>query len=113
MSAKILICSLEEGIRESFKLILGDFHDMILCDSLEQCKDVLNHSEIKTLLLDIDKQQKIIDFIKDINSKHPSAKIIAIGKPIKEGQIQEIIENGATGFVLKPIKSDQILSFCK
>ena len=54
MSEKILICDDEEGIRESLKLILGDYYNLVVVDNGQQALHALaNDNDIKVALLDI------------------------------------------------------------
>ena len=89
MSKKILICDDEEGVRESLKLILGDFYDLAVVDGGQQALHTLTHAkDIGLVFLDI-KMPKIngIDVLTEIKAKYPKIKIImvtAIGEQVNE-----------------------------
>src|SRR4051794_3870265 len=80
MSQRILIIDDEEGIRESLKLILSDFYELVLTEGGEQALEVLkNDKSIGVVLLDI-KMRKVhgLDVLKEIKEKHPKVKVIMV-----------------------------------
>lgn len=112
---KILICDDEEGIRESLKLVLGDHYNLITVDSgdmalktLDQCKD------IKVMLLDI-KMPKTsgLDVLQEIKKKHPHLKIIMVTGYKSVETAAEATRLGASGYIVKPFKSQEILETVK
>lgn len=111
MSQKILICDDEEGIRESLKLILGDHYDLALTDSGEQCLEVLkNDKTIGLVLLDI-KMPKVngLEVLKAIKDGHPGLNVIIITGYKSVETASEASALGASGYIVKPFKSDEIL----
>jgi len=111
MSQKILICDDEEGIRESLKLILGDHYDLILTDSGEQCLQCLdNDKNIGLVLLDI-KMPKVngLDILKAIKEKKSQLKVIIVTGYKSVETASEASSLGASGYIVKPFKSDEIL----
>ena len=112
--SKILICAKEEGMRESWKLILEDIHELIVCTDIEQTMDVLqNAPSIKTLILDMDEQEQLDKSISTLRSKNTKLKITVISNHKKEEQAKEIVRNGADGYIMKPLRSEEVLSICK
>ena len=111
MSQKILICDDEEGIRESLKLILSDHYDLISVDSGEQCLECLdNDSSIGLVLLDI-KMPKVngLDTLKAIKEKNPDLHVIIVTRYKSVETASEATALGASGYIVKPFKSDEIL----
>ena len=108
---KILICDDEEGIRESLKLVLGDYYDLILTDSGEQCLECLdNDKTIELVLLDI-KMPKIngLEILKAIKEKHPEVNVIIVTDSKSFETATEACSQGiASGYITKPFKSDEI-----
>jgi len=78
--SKILICSVEEVIREKLKEILANHYELILTDSLEQANDVIKNAEIKTMFVDKNN-------IDDFQSKNSAVKVFPIEKPIKSDEL--------------------------
>lgn len=112
MSRKVLIVDDEEGIRESLKLILADHYELILADGGDQALDVLNHAkDVGVVLLDI-KMRKVhgIDVLKNIKEKRPDVKVIMVTGYKSVETASEAAKLGASGYIVKPFKSEEILS---
>jgi len=115
MSKKILICDDEEGIRESLKLILEDHYDLILTEGGEQCLSCLEHSkDIGLVLIDI-KMPKVdgLEILKQIKQKRPSLKVVVITGYKSVETAAEASRSGASGYIVKPFKSQEILEMVK
>ena len=112
---KILICDDEEGIRESLKLILGDDYNLVTVDSGEMALKALSHSkDIKVMLLDI-KMPKTsgLDVLQEIKKKFPYMKIIMVTGYNSVETAAEATRLGASGYIVKPFKSQEILETVK
>ena len=115
MSNKIMICDDEEGIRESLKLVLGDHYDLVAVDSGEQALHTLaNAKDITTVLLDI-KMPKVngLDVLQEIKSKYPKVKIIMVTGYRSVETAAEASRLGASGYIIKPFKAEEILEAVK
>ena len=115
LSKKILMCDDEEGLRESLKLILGDHYDLILTDSGEQCLQCLdNDKTIGLVLLDI-KMPKIngLEILRAIKEKYPELSVIIVTGYKSVETAAEASSLGASGYIVKPFKSDEILEIAK
>lgn len=112
MSKKILICDDEEGIRESLKLILEDHYELIVTEGGEQCLDCLeNADDIGLLLLDIKMPQvNGLEILPQIKEKHPELKVVIVTGYKSVETAAEASRLGACGYIVKPFKSDEILS---
>ena len=115
MSKKILIVDDEEGIRESLKLILGDFYDLILVENGEQCLDTLGRTnDIGLVLIDI-KMPKVngLEILPKIKAKRPDLKVIVVTGYKSVETAAEAVRLGASGYIVKPFKSEEILKNVK
>ncbi len=115
MSKKILICDDEEGIRESLKLILGDHYDLIVTDSSEQCLECLkNDNAVGLVLLDI-KMPKVngLECLKAVKENHPNLNVVIVTGYKSVETASEATSLGASGYIVKPFKSDEILATVK
>ena len=115
MSQKILICDDEEGIRESLKLILSDFYELILAKDGTQCLDCLAKSkDIGLVLMDI-KMPKVngLEVLKQIKDKFPKLNVVIITGYKSVETATEAVRLGASGYIVKPFKSEEILSTVK
>ena len=110
--SKVLVVDDEEGIRESLKLILGDHYDIILTDSGEQAlRLVEGDPAIGLVLMDI-KMPKVdgLDVLKEMKAKRPSLKVIMVTGYKAVETASEAVRLGASGYIIKPFKSDEILN---
>ena len=112
---KILIVDEEEGIRESLKLILSDSYDLILTDNGPNGLEILDKSnDIGLVLMDI-KMPKVngLDALKAIKEKHPSLPVIMVTGYRSVETAIEATSRGASGYIVKPFKSEEILEKIK
>lgn len=108
---KILICDDEEGIRESLKAVLENHYELVAVDSGAMALEVLSHSkDIKVMLLDI-KMPKTsgIDVLQEVKRKCPDVKIIMVTGYKSVETAAEATRLGATGYIVKPFKAEDIL----
>ena len=115
MNHKILICDDEENIRETVKLILGYHYSLFLVNSGEQALYTLeNNKDIKVVILDI-KMPKVngLDVLTEIKSKYPHIKIVMLTAYRSVEVAAEASRLGASGYIVKPFKSQEILETVK
>lgn len=108
---KILICDDEQGIRESFKLILGNQYDLILTSCGDEClKSLSVQNDIKLVLMDIKiPKQNGLEIMKNIKEKYPHVKIIVVTGYSSSEIAQEASKIGAADYIVKPFESKDIL----
>src|SRR5690242_20068092 len=99
--SKILICSLEEGIRESLKLLLEDRYELIVTDSTDMCLEVVNNADIRLLLLDTSQLNEVPKIVSKLTSSKPKLKIVVTTNHKQENLAQDAIRAGATGYIVK------------
>jgi len=112
MPNTILIIDDEEGVRESLKLILGDFYPLILTDGPEAGMDVLkeNAAKIGLVLLDIKMPHTSgLDFLEEIKGLYPQIPVIMVTGYNFVETATEASQRGASGYIVKPFKSDDVL----
>ena len=112
ISPKILIVDDEEGVRESLKLILSDYYDLIVMENGEQALECLkNAKDVGLVLMDIKMPRKSgLDVLKEMKALSPSLKVIIVTGYRSVETAQEAVRLGASGYIVKPFKSDEILS---
>ena len=113
--SKVLVVDDEEGIRESLKLILGDHYDIILTDSGEQAlRLVEGDPAIGLVLMDI-KMPKVdgLDVLKAMKAKRPNLNVVMVTGYKAVETASEAARLGASGYIIKPFKSDEILNTVK
>jgi len=106
----ILVCDDEEGIRESFKLILADSYNLKFANNGLQALELLKDFTPDAMLLDI-KMPKIsgIEILKQIKKLKPSMPVIIVTGYQSVETAQEALKNGAADYIPKPFESKQIL----
>ena len=109
--ATILVCDDEEGIRESFKLILEDHYHLHFANNGLEAIDLLKTLSPDLMLLDI-KMPKThgMEILKQIKKIKPKLPIIIVTGYQSVEMAQEAIRNGAADYIPKPFDSKQILS---
>ena len=112
---QILICDDEEGIRESLKLILGDHYPLVITQDGASCLECLKNSkEISLVLIDIKMPKRDgLDIIKEIKEKYPEMKIIIVTGYRSVETAAEAVRLGASGYIVKPFKAEEILATVK
>ncbi len=108
---KIMICDDEEGIRESFKLILDEKYDIVFsCTGKECLEQVGKEKDIRLVLMDIKMpKQNGIEATKEIKRLYPNIKVIVITGYASAEIAQEATAAGADAYITKPFESKEIL----
>ena len=107
----ILICDDEEGIRESFKLILeGKYLLKFAMNGLEALESLKTLSP-DLMLLDI-KMPKIhgMEILKQVKKLKPSLPVVIVTGYQSIEMAQEALKHGAADYIPKPFESKQILT---
>jgi len=114
-SRKILIVDDELGIRESLNLILSDIYNLILVDSGTQALEIIdNCKDLGLVLLDIKMPQvNGLEVLASIKEKRPNLKVIIITGYKSIETASEATTLGASGYIVKPFRSDEILEKVK
>lgn len=112
---KILIVDDEEGIRESLKLILADYYNLILTDKGEEAAQLIEHDPTIALVLLGSKMSKTggLDVLKTIKAKAPKINIVVLTSHRLVGATSEATRLGASDYIVKPFKSEEILNTVK
>lgn len=112
MSHKILICDDEEGIRESLKLILSDFFELVVISEADKCLETLKGTPgVGLVLLDI-KMPRIsgLELLQRIKKEFPKVNVIIVTGYKSVETAQEAVRLGASGYIVKPFASEEILA---
>jgi DNA-binding NtrC family response regulator len=111
---RILIIDDEEGIRESFKLILGDFYQLTFACNADEADTKFASDSFNLILLDI-KMPRIngLEYLKKIKKAKPSLPVIIVTGYQSVETAQEAAKNGASDYIPKPFDSKHILESVK
>ena len=106
----ILICDDEEGVRESFKLILETDYQLKFAKNGLEALEFLKSSAPDAMLLDI-KMPKMngIETLKQIKKLKPKLPVIVVTGYQSVETAQEALRNGASDYIPKPFESKHIL----
>ena len=106
----ILICDDEEGIRESFKLILEDQYNLKFATNGPEALEMLKTLNPALMMLDI-KMPKIhgLEVLKQIKQLKPKLPVIIVTGYQSVEMAQEALRLGAADYIPKPFESKQIL----
>jgi DNA-binding NtrC family response regulator len=109
-SKTILICDDEEGVRESFKLILSDSYHLRFAQTGLEALDMLKTSTPDAVILDI-KMPKMhgLEILKQIKKLKPKLPVLIVTGYQSVEMAQEALRNGAADYIPKPFESKQIL----
>ena len=107
----LLICDDEEGIRESFKVILSDCYQLRFANHGLDALTLIKASPVDLLLLDI-KMPKMngMEILKQVKKLKPSLPVIIVTGYKSVEMAQEALRNGAADYLPKPFDSQHILS---
>ena len=112
MSIKVMICDDDSLIRESLKVLLplkGDVEIVAVAENGEEAVGICTTEEIDVALLDI-RMPKMsgVEAVKEIVSK-TDTKCLILTTFDEEDYINEAMEYGAKGYILKNSTPDQIV----
>ncbi len=106
----ILICDDEEGIRESFKLILEDFYELRFAHHGMEGLEMIKESAPDLMFLDI-KMPKLhgMETLKKIKKARPNLPVVIVSGYQSVEIAQEALKNGASDYIPKPFESKHVL----
>ena len=115
MEKRILIVDDEEGVRESLKLILSDHYNLILTEGGAQALEcVKNAPDISLVLMDIKRPKANgLEILKKMKDARPDIKVIIITGYKSTETAAEAVRLGASDYIVKPFKSEEILKAVK
>ena len=110
----ILICDDEEGIRESFRLILEDDYELVFAESGPSAIEKIKTLSPSLVILDI-KMPKMhgLEALKEIKKLSPKTPVVIVSGYDSVELAREAIKLGAADYIPKPFKSDQILKLAQ
>ncbi len=107
----VLVCDDEEGLRESFKLILSDTYELKFASNGLEAMEILKTSTPSAMLLDIKMpKQNGMDTLKQIKKLKPSLPVLIVTGYQSVEMAQEALKHGAADYIPKPFDSKKILA---
>lgn len=114
MKPKILICDDEEGVRESYRLILEKDYDLVFASNGDEGIQAVKKEPVDLVILDIKMPKKSgVDALKEMKVARPNLKVI-ISTGYRSVEVaQEASRLGATEYLVKPFDSQTIYKLVK
>lgn len=106
----ILIIDDEEGIRESFKLILDSEYSVKTATNAKDAYDLISKTAPGLIFLDI-KMPEVngIEALKEIKRISPSTPVIIVTGYQSVEAAKEVVALGAADYIVKPFDTEDIL----
>ena len=106
----ILICDDEEGIRESFKLILDEDYHLRFATNGPEALELLKSFTPDLMMLDI-KMPKMhgMEILKQVKKLKPKLPVIIVTGYQSVEMAQEALKLGAADYIPKPFETKEIL----
>ena len=106
----ILICDDEEGVRESFKVILSDDYSLRFTKNSPEAVESLKTTSPAAVLLDIKMPKKNgAEILRQIKKLRPSLPVIIVTGYQSVELAQQVIADGAADYIPKPFAPDRLL----
>lgn len=113
MPTKVLIADDHSMFADGIESILNGKDGIEVvgkCYDGESILPYLKANEVEVILLDVNLPKKNgIEVCKDVMSKFPDVKIIAISMFNQESYVTEILKNGAKGYILKNTGREELM----
>jgi len=113
----LLIVDDHPVVLEGMKALLLDSEEVLVkgcCNNGQSAQLFLQDESVDVILLDINlPDMSGIDLCKQIKQQYPQTYIIAISNYNERSMITKMLQNGATGYVLKNAGADEIINAIK
>ena len=129
LPGQVLICENYPGLREAFKLVLGDHYDLVFAESQEEIIPLVRQRPVRLVIWDIDRMEdsldktfeavrngdaayspqrvipteEVLSVLKSVRGTHPDLPILLVAGEIDTNfQITAIQQVGSIRFLTKP-----------
>jgi DNA-binding NtrC family response regulator len=115
MTSPLLIADTEESTREALKHILANHFSLIVVETQAHALEILSErNDIKLLFLGLHDDGGIsTEIFSDVREKLPKLTVIACGDYKSEEHAVEAVRQGATGYMIKPFKAEEVLAMAR
>ena len=108
-----VICSGREHHREIIKSALAHHLNLITVECHDQLMEALSQkAAVHTVFIDVADEEGTIDLgiFKAVSDLKPKLRIIAIGEHATEQAAVEAVRHGASGYMVLPVKAEELLT---
>ncbi|MET0242788.1 MAG: response regulator transcription factor [Flavitalea sp.] len=111
---KVIVVDDHPVVLQGFVYMLQDLEDLELMNKFTEASSALNfvrENDVDVVLLDINlPDMNGIDACRGITTMHGSTRVIAISNINEPSIIQRMLDNGASGYLLKNCSSEEVIS---
>ena len=110
----ILIVEDEAGPRESLRMILKPFYNILTASDGEQAIQIFRTQNVDVVTLDLNMPGMMgIDVLKEIKKIKPEVEVIIITALVTLPNAQQAIQFGASDFISKPFHVSEVITVIK
>jgi len=111
----VLIADSEEHTREALKSILANHVPLIVVESEAHALNVLSQKTPVALVFMgvVDGDAVNTEVFSDIRGRYPELTVITVADHANEELALEAVRQGATGYMIKPFKKDEVLAMAR
>jgi two-component system, NtrC family, response regulator AtoC len=110
----ILVVDDENGVRQSFKMVLKDDYNVLLSDTGHQALDIFTKNKVDLILLDILLPDAGgLDLLEKFKEADPNTEIIMVTAVNEIQTAVKAIKLGAYEYIIKPFVVDDVLTVIK
>jgi len=110
----ILIVEDEAGPRESLRMILKPFYNILTASDGEQAIRILQAQKVDLVTLDLNMPGMMgIDVLKEIKRLKPEVEVVIITALVTLPNAQQAIQHGASDFLSKPFHVSEVITVIK
>ncbi len=109
--ATILVVDDENGVRQSFDMVLSDDYEVLLAPTGKEAIDIFNKNTIDLILLDI-RLPDIdgLDLLVKLKEIDPNNEVIMVTAVREIQSAVRAIKAGAYEYIIKPFEVDEVLT---
>jgi len=109
--ATILVVDDENGVRQSFDMVLSDNYEVLLAATGVEAVDIFNKNSVDLILLDI-RLPDIdgLDLLVKLKEIDPNCEIIMVTAVREIQSAVKAIKSGAYEYIIKPFEVDEVLT---
>jgi DNA-binding NtrC family response regulator len=106
---RILVVDDAVGPRESLKLILGRTYGVLLAETVERARQILDRELVDLVLLDVRVAGKDEPgFLKELRGRYPHIPVVLLSASMTVRPAMEGLREGACGYLTKPFDVDGV-----
>ncbi len=110
----ILVVDDENGVRQSFNMVLKDDYNVLLSDSGQQASDIFINNKVDLILLDILLPDAGgLELLEKFKEADPNTEIIMVTAVNEVQTAVKAIKLGAYEYIIKPFVVDDVLTVIK